>query len=331
MRKKPELKKLFVERIQELLPDRDGKGTDLKKYLEILNEKPVNSLRCNRLKISPQELKSRLEKNYNWKLSQPWKSNPEVFIVESNLMPGELGRATEHLLGYYYIQELSSMLPIIALQPKPHEKFLDLCASPGSKTTQTASEMLNTGLIIANEKSLGRIKILASNLERCGVTNTIITRADGIKLCEKFLKSDLKFDKILVDAPCSGEGTLRSSIATYKMWSINTVKALSKIQRKLFKAAFEILEPEGQIIYSTCTHSPEEDEEIVDYALKEFKGKIKIEKIDIPVKSRPGITHWQQKEYLEDVKYACRIYPHDNNTEGFFLTKFTKLREAGNK
>lgn len=321
MKNRPKLKEAFIERTKKLLNNKE----DFEKYLEILNQEPVKSIRCNKIKISPKELKEKLEKKYSWKISQPWKNYPEVMIIESELMPGELGRSTEHLLGYYYIQELASMLPIIALEPKPHEKVLDLCASPGSKTTQIASEMQNTGLIVANEKSLGRIKILSSNLERCGVSNTIITRADGAKLCEKFEKEKIFFDKILVDAPCSGEGTLRSTKATYIMWSINTVKQLSKIQKNLFKSAFKILKTQGQIIYSTCTHAPEEEEEIVDFALKEFKGQIKIEKIKLPITPRPGIKNWLGKEFPEEVKYSCRIYPHDNNTEGFFITKFTKL------
>jgi len=321
MKKRPQLKELFVERMHKLLNNEE----DFKKYLKILDENPVNSIRCNKIKISPKKLKEKL-KSKNWEISQPWKDYPEVIIIESNLMPGELGRATEHLLGYYYIQELASMLPIIALQPKPNERILDLCASPGSKTTQIASEMQNKGLIVANEKSLGRIKILVSNLERCGVTNCIITRDDGIKLCENLKKQNIKFDKILVDAPCSGEGTLRSTFATYSMWNINTVKSLSKLQKKMFKSAFEILEKNGKIIYSTCTHAPEEDEEIVDFALKEFGEKIKIERIHLPIKPREGITKWDDKKYSDEVKYACRVYPHDNNTEGFFLVKFTKVK-----
>lgn len=353
MKNRPELKELYVERISKLLDNKE----DLKKYLEIIKTEPVRSIRCNKIKISPEKLKAKLIEKYNWKISQPWKDFPEVMIIEGKnadeklenkipkgwggqgrlggalpeglieLEPGELGRATEHLLGYYYIQELASMLPIIALKPKPHDNVLDLCASPGSKTTQIASEINNTGLIIANEKSLGRIKILSSNLERCGVTNTIITRADGIKLCEKLKQQKMFFDKILVDAPCSGEGTLRSTRATYSMWNINTVKQLSGIQKKLFTSAFEILAEGGQIVYSTCTHAPEEDEEIVDYVLKEFAGKIKIEQIKLPVKPRKGITKWQDKDYVDEVKYSCRIYPQDNNTEGFFLTKFTKLKD----
>lgn len=321
-RKLPELKPLFLERMQKLLPDK----VDYQKYLDILKIQPVRSFRCNTLKISPQKLKEKLTKKYNWKIIQPWKSNPEVMIVESQLLPGELGRALEHLLGYYYIQELASMLPVIALSPMPNETVLDLCSAPGSKTTQMAALMKNTGSIIANEISLGRIRILASNLERCGVTNTIITKKEGIALCTRLQKENFEFDKILVDAPCSGEGTLRSSPKTYVMWNPNTIKTLSKLQKQLFKKAFEILKLNGEIIYSTCTHAPEENEQIVNWALEEFKDQIKIEKINLPITPRVGLTNWQEEEYKEEVKYSCRIYPHDNNTEGFFVSKFRRIK-----
>ncbi len=323
MKHKLEPKPLFIERMKELF----GNEEDFKKYMEILRERPVNSIRCNTLKISEENLKKRLEKN-GWIIKQPFQTNPEIMIVENELEPGELGRSLEHLLGYYYVQELSSMLPIIALKPEPGQKYLDLCASPGSKTTQAAAKMENGGVIIANEISLGRIKILASNLERCGVTNTIITRKDGIVLCSRFANTSMDFDKILVDAPCSGEGTLRSSPKTYKMWNIRTVKTLSKIQKNLLASALNILKVGGELVYSTCTHSPEENEEVIDYALRRFGDAIKIEKISLPFNPRSGITKWQDKEYLEDVKYACRVYPHDNNTEGFFLAKIKKLKET---
>ena len=204
-RRLPEPKPLFLERMQKLLPDKK----DYQNYLDILKVLPVKSFRCNKLKITPEKLKEKLEKK-DWIINQPWKNYPEVMVVESQLLPGELGRALEHLLGYYYIQELASMLPSIALKPKENETILDLCSAPGSKTTQMAAEMKNTGSIIANEVSLGRIRILASNLERCGVTNTIITKKDGIALCDRLKKENFQMDKILVDAPCSGEGTLRS-------------------------------------------------------------------------------------------------------------------------
>ncbi len=312
-------KPLFIERMKLLL------GKDFKEYEEILKKPPVRSIRVNTLKISPEKLKERLE-NKGWEINQPWKDHPEVMIVESTLLPGELGRALEHLLGYYYVQELASMLPIIALQPKPDETILDLCSAPGSKTTQIAAEIKNTGLIIANEISLGRIKILASNLERCGVTNTIITRKEGRALCNKLKLQNFEFDRILLDAPCSGEGTLRSTPVTYQMWNPKTIKRLSRLQKQLFEAAFEILKVGGEIIYSTCTHAPEENEDVIDFALENFKDSISIEEIKLPIKCRSGISKWQDKEYNNKVKQACRIYPQDNNTEGFFITKFRRVK-----
>ncbi len=334
-RKIPEPKPLFLERIKKLLPDKQ----DFEKYLKILKKPPVNSIRCNLLKISPDKLKNRLEKKYNWKIKQPFNNYSDIMIIQSELQPGELGRSLEHLLGYYYVQELASMLPVLVLEPKENELILDLCAAPGSKTTQIASIINNTGTIIANEISLGRIRILASNTERCGVTNTIISKKDAISLCKNLKKQgELKkiegkgtlvpyqFDKILLDAPCSGEGTLRSTIRTYKMWNINSIKKFSKIQKNMIKSAFEILKPNGILVYSTCTHAPEENEEVVDFILKEFQDSIKIEPIKLPIPTRQGITKWQEKEYLKDVQLACRVYPHVANTEGFFLAKFTKIK-----
>jgi len=241
-----------------------------------------------------------------------------------DLAPGELGRALEHLLGYYYIQELASMLPVLVLNPKENERVLDLCASPGSKTTQIAARMNNTGLIIANEVKFGRIKILSANTERCGVMNMLITKRDGIALCKRFKEESFLFDKILLDAPCSGEGTIRSTPKTLEMWNIKTIENLSKLQKSLIASAIEILKPGGELVYSTCTHAPEENEEVVDFALKNFN--VKIEKVNLPVKARQGITNWKEKSYSQDVKFSCRIYPQDANTEGFFIAKIRKLK-----
>lgn len=358
-RNTPKPKELFLQRMQKLLPGKE----DFQSYLDILKIPSVKSIRCNKLKISPSELKSRLEKK-EWRISQPWKSYPEVMIIKSNLEPGEVGRALEHQLGYYYMQELASMLPVIALNPKKNELILDLCAAPGSKTTQLSSEMQATGTIIANEVSMNRLKILASNLEKCGATNTIISRKDGFAFCKRLAKynPEIKFDKILVDAPCSGEGTLRSSPKTYKMWNIKTIQNLPKIQKALIESALEILKPDGTLIYSTCTHAPEENEGVVDAVLKNLGDKIKLEKPKLPIKFREGLTKWDFKseqvhkntgsfnvssggrgfrdamgkkqmnlrttnvKFSSEIKKCARIYPQDNNTEGFFIAKFRKLK-----
>lgn len=316
-RRNYEPKPLFLERMKTLL------GKDFEDYMKILEKEPVRSLRCNTLKISPEDLKKRLEQK-GWKIKIPFKDYPEIMIIENELAPGELGRALEHILGYYYIQEIASMLPVLVLNPKKGERILDLCASPGSKTTQIAAKMENSGLIIANEVKFGRVKILASNIERCGVMNEIMTRRDGIALCKRFGRENFLFDKILLDAPCSGEGTIRSTPSTLEMWNMKTIENLSKLQKALIASAIEILKPNGELVYSTCTHAPEENEEVIDFALKNFK--IKVEKINLPITTSPGITKFGEKEYLEDVKYSCRVYPHQSNTEGFFITKIKKLK-----
>lgn len=313
------MKPLFEERMKALLTDSE----DFKKYSEIIHTGPKNFIRCNTLKINPQELMERLKKK--WNVIQPYSDYPEIILIDQNLKPGELGNSIEHLLGYYYVQEISSMLSVLALDPKPNEFILDMCASPGSKTTQIASRMENTGTLIANDIKMDRIRILASNLEKCGATNTIITRKDGVALCAGLAKLNYKFDKILLDAPCSGEGTLRSSPKTFLMWNIKVVENLSRMQKKLLAFALKALKKDGVLVYSTCTHSPEENEDIIDFALKNFP--VRVESIHLPLKSRPGVTSWKNQEYNPEVKKTCRIYPQDNDSEGFFVSKITLLEE----
>jgi len=217
------------------------------------------------------------------------------------------------------------MLPPLALKPKPGEFVLDLCSSPGSKTTQMAAMMKNEGTIIANDVKLDRIKILAANLERCGVMNVVATRNDGVGLCNRLAKKGFKFDKILLDVPCSGEGTLRSSPKTFKMWNFKVVQKLSREQKKLFASAVKCLKVGGEIVYSTCTHSPEENELVVSFALKNFP--LEIEKVELPLKCRPGVKEWKDEKFEEGVEKCCRIYPQDNDSEGFFVSKFKLVKE----
>ncbi len=310
-----EPKPLFLERMKELLKE------DFDEYLKVLKVPILNSIRCNTLKISPKELRKRLEEK-GWIIEQPFKNYQEMMIIKNELKPGEIGRSIEHLLGYYYVQEIASMLPPLILNPNENERVLDLCASPGSKTTQIAAMMDNKGLLIANEVSFGRMKILSGNLERCGVMNCILTRRDGIALSRRFNKNNFLFDKILLDAPCSGEGTIRSTPRTLEMWNLKTIEFLSKLQKLLIESAISALKPDGILVYSTCTHTPEEDEEIIDFALKNFN--VEIEEINLPIKSKEGITEWKDKKYDSRVKLAKRIYPHISNTEGFFLAKLRK-------
>lgn len=312
-----EAKPLFKERIEILLPEKE----DREKFWEVSRSEAPKSIRCNNLKTSSSKLSQLLRKK-DWKIEQPFQKNPEIIIIKSNLSPGELGKTTEHLLGYYYVQEVSSIMPLLALNPKANETLLDLCAAPGSKTTQAADLMQNTGTILANDPNLGRVSVLSANLQKIGASNTVITRHDGVQLCKKLKKLNFKFDKILVDAPCSGEGNIRSNPKTHIMWNLKAIQKLSRIQKKLAQSALEILKPGGEMVYSTCTHSPEENEIVVQHLLDNHN--IELQEINIPLKTRPGVTEWRGEKLKKELKKCHRIWPQDNNTEGFFLCKLKK-------
>lgn len=310
-----EMKPLFAQRMRNLLLD-EG---DFEAFSEIIHTQPRNFIRCNTLKISSDALVERLRKK--WTVSQPFSDFPEIMVVESELEPGGLGNALEHLLGYYYIQEVSSMMSVLALDPRPGDFVLDVCASPGSKTTQIAARMENKGTLIANDIKIDRIAILSANLERCGVTNCVVTRLDGVGLCSRLRKNKFLFDKILLDAPCSGEGTLRSSPKTFTMWNPKVVDNMGRMQKKLLASALGCLRVGGMLVYSTCTHGPEEDEAVIDFALQNFP--VQVERVHLPLRCRAGVTLWDRANFKDDVQKCCRIYPHDNDSEGFFVAKMT--------
>ena len=338
------MKPVFEERMRKLLSGDE----DFDRYSEIIHTKPLNYIRCNTLKIDCDKLFERLGKK--WNVARPFTDYPEIMLVDQELGPGVLGNSIEHLLGYYYIQEVCSMMSVLALSPKPGERVLDLCASPGSKTTQIASSMQNSGTIIANDVKLDRLKILSSNLERCGVMNCVSVRNDGVGLCSRLARDGWKFNKILLDAPCSGEGTLRSSPKTFLSWNLKVVEKLSREQKKLIANALKCLKVGGILVYSTCTHAPEENEEVVDFALKNFPVELeKINNLDtvptrppqttktdinslifeksiLPLKCRSGILEWNGSRFSDEIFRCCRIYPQDNNSEGFFVAKL-KLKE----
>ena len=315
-----EAKEEFKERMSKLL---DGKA-DEERFWKIARTGAPHVIRCNTLKISAGDLKKRLESR-GWKIGQPFSKNPEVMIVESRLGPGELGKAKEHLLGYFYVQDISSMLPVIALKPGKDDSLLDIAASPGSKTTQAVAMMENQGILIANDVSLSRLRILNSNLQKCGVMNVVVTRKEGVALCKRIKeRSNLRFDKILADVPCTGEGTIRKSPKTLLMWNKNFVLKLAGIQRRIAGACFDLLKEGGEMVYSTCTLAPEENEGVVDYLIKEFGAKVL--PVSLELKTRPGVTEWEGKEFDDSVKNCVRVYPQDNDTHGFFLARLGRGR-----
>lgn len=289
-----EWKKEFLDRYREL--------TDLDKFLDYSLKPLKKSIRINTLKVNVKEIKRR------FKLKKiPW-------CKEGFLIKGEaIGNTLEHFLGYIYMQEAASMIPAVVLQPKGN--VLDMCASPGSKTTQMAAIMENKGMIVANDINITRLKPLSINLERCGVVNTIINKSRG-----QFLKGS--FDNVLVDVPCSGIGTIRKSYKTIGMWNAGMIKKLSMIQKHLLINGFKCLRKDGELVYSTCTTEPEENEEVVNHLLDRYDAKIC--KINLDIKRSKVVEEFNGKSYNSDIKNCLRIWPQDNDTEGFFVAKIKK-------
>ncbi|MDP6641792.1 MAG: NOL1/NOP2/sun family putative RNA methylase [Candidatus Nanoarchaeia archaeon] len=287
--------------------DRYEKLTDLDEFVDISSKPLRKSLRVNTLKTNVKEIKSRFKDHNLEKI--PWCK--EGFWLKGQV----IGNTLEHFLGYIYLQEAASMIPPIVLDPKD-EIVLDMCASPGSKTTQLSSLMKNKGLIVANDININRLKPLSINLQRCGVSNVIMTKMEG-----RFFKQE--FDKILVDAPCSGIGTIRKSPNTPLIWNPNAIKRIAGIQRQLLFTAFNILKQKGTLVYSTCTLEPEENEGVINSLLEKYDDA-KLEKINLDIKRSPAILEFENKKYNEEIKKCLRIWPQDNDTEGFFVAKITK-------
>ena len=308
--KEVNFKEKFVERYSKLTNWDDFRQCSLS-FLR-------RSIRVNTLKISIKELKQRLENK--WNLEQvPW-CREGFWIEHAKKERRDIGNLIEHSLGYFYTQEAASMIPPIVLEPKPNDMVLDIAASPGSKTTQIAQYMQNRGILIANDYTYERMKPLSINLQRCGVTNAIITLMEG----QWFKKSGIEFDKVLVDAPCSGTGTIRKSLKTIGIWNPDMVRRLSITQKQLIETGFNLLKDNGTLVYSTCSLEPEENEEVVDFLLKKYENT-KLEEINLKLKKSPVILEFDNKQYSEEIKKCLRIWPQDNDTEGFFVAKIKRI------
>jgi len=309
------VKEKFEERYKSLLGSRYGE------FINYSTAYIRKSIRVNTLKINVDELKKRVEKN--WVLMQiPW-CNQGFWIdykaENKDDKRYDIGNIIEHMLGYVYVQDAASMIPPVVLGPEPGDVVLDMCAAPGSKASQLAAMMQNSGVLIANDLQGDRLKALGINLQRTGVSNALITQMPGHKF--KFIK--LKFDKVLVDAPCSGTGTIRRSLKTLAMWSPHMVKKMASQQKQMIASGFEALKPGGVMVYSTCTLEPEEDEGVVSWLLENYKNA-SLEEIKLDIKRSNAITEFEGEKYNPEVAKCLRIWPQDNDSEGFFVAKIRK-------
>ena len=291
----------LVSRFLEYVPE-------VREFLSKMETTPTQYIRVNTLKISKADLLSRLlSKGFELKSTVM----PEVLAVKKAPLPA--GATSEYLLGHYYIQDLSSCMAVDALDIAPGQFVLDVAAAPGGKTTFMAQKMNNSGAIIALEPNGRRARSMSFNLARCGVYNTCIFKSDGL-FAGKF---EMKFDRVLLDAPCSCEGVIAKDPTRKSSHTPEDVDYCSKIQESLIEAAASYVKPDGIMVYSTCSFAPEENEMVVDRLLRKF-GNITLEPVD---HGSSGLTRFGDLEFDGRLKYANRLYPHLHDTTGFFIAR----------
>lgn len=230
------------------------------------------------------------------------------------------GRTLAFVCGWYFVQEEIALSAVQLLDPQPGDRVLDLCAAPGGKSAQIAARLGATGVLVANEFKGPRLPSLHATLHRLGSPNIVTVQHDG-RLLPLVPHS---FDKVLVDAPCSGEGTLRKHLrGSWRPAYSN--KSSTSAQAQLLDRALQLVKPGGTVVYSTCTFAPEENEAILDAVLGD-RGVL--EPSEIPsLRGLPGLTQWQGQSYRQDLAHARRFFPHFNDTGGFFVARIRRTRE----
>jgi NOL1/NOP2/sun family putative RNA methylase len=228
------------------------------------------------------------------------------------------GKWPEFALGLIHTQEEVSLWPVTVLDPRPGEAVLDLCAAPGNKTARLAVAMGDAGSVLANDRKWSRLQGVQDIVARMGLTSVMASHGDGARF-----PGEARFDRVLVDAPCTGEGTTRKSRGQPPELR-NDYHKLQKIQKGLLRRAVELTKPGGTIVYSTCTYAPEENEAVLDGIYPE---KAAIEPITLPpaITTDGGVTEWQGQAYRPDVANAIRFWPHHNDTGGFFVARLRRL------
>ena len=298
----------FLERMEHML------GEEYPAFLQSYEEPRKFGLRVNTMKISVEEFQ-RLAPFHLTPI--PW--IPNGFYYEREDDPA---RHPFYYAGLYYLQEPSAMTPASVLPVMPGEHVLDLCAAPGGKATALGAKLAGEGLLVANDISASRAKALLKNLEIFGVRNSFVTNAYPAKLAEQFAGA---FDKILVDAPCSGEGMFRKDLANARVWSLEKVKECAKTQHEIIRQAVSMLKPGGLLLYSTCTFSPEENEQTIASLLQEHP---ELQLVELPWYE--GFAHGRPElaDGNPELTKCVRIFPHRMAGEGHFLALLYKKKDG---
>jgi len=287
---------------------------ETKELLHFNETKLLKTIRLNSLKKPPEETEELLRKKQV--IMERVKNLPEARRIIKSPIP--IGASEEYLNGYYTLQGENSFYPTLILNPKEDDFVADLAAAPGGKTSHLAQLMKNKGTIIATEISTNRCRSLKSNLARMGVENTITINMDANNIS----LLGLEFDKILLDAPCSGSGIIISDPSRKTTKTVDELLNYHELQVTLLANAIDVLKPQGEIVYSTCSLEPEENELVITKILE--TKHVKIEEIDIFGEN--GLLRFQDYDFNPEVVKAKHLYPHKSCGEGFFIVKMVKQK-----
>lgn len=305
----------FELKMKELL------GEEFEAYIKCFDDKHYGGLRVNTLKITCEEF----EKICPFEIKKiPWVPNGYFYQLDE-----QPARHPYYFAGLYYIQEPSAMTPASLLPVEPGDKVLDLCAAPGGKTTELGAKLKDQGVLVCNDISNSRAKALLKNVEVIGVRNVCVVSEAPSKLVKSF---EGYFDKILVDAPCSGEGMFRKQPSIMKNWEQYGVGYYNKLQKEIILDAAKMLKPGGSMVYSTCTFSPEENEGTVKFLKENYEEFHVVDAMSVAKEIygdrvdytgfAPGHPEWADAP--EEVKDCIRLWPHKINGEGHFVTLLQK-------
>ncbi|PIL24126.1 hypothetical protein GSI_13878 [Ganoderma sinense ZZ0214-1] len=284
--------------------------------------RPV-TIRTNTLRARRRDLAQALiNRGVNLEPIGKW-TNVGLQVFESSV---PIGATPEYLAGHYMLQAASSFLPVIALGPQPGERVLDMASAPGGKTTHMAALMQNTGVVFANDANKARVKSLTANVHRLGCKNVVVCSYDG----REFPKVIGGFDRVLLDAPCSGTGVISKDASVKTNKSERDFTLLSHLQKQLILCAIDSVTPDsktgGYLVYSTCSVTVDENEAVVDYALRK-RPNVKLVETGLEF-GRPGYTSYRGKTFSDKLNLTRRFYPHVHNMDGFYVAKFKVEKRA---